>query len=370
MDLGLLPLLAVIVLVPLVLHQRRRQHDRLRASESADRHAALVEQTGLVPREPDAEERHALTGTIEGIAVSLRTRDVATEDGSIEVTVVRAALPPSVAGMVRFCGVGTTFASSLPTFSRLVGRGGIELDESGIDQRLDIRGPDPALVRAVLADPALREVLEELADVRSFRLSIGQEEWRRPWELRVEHDAVVAVSLGEEDLQRMVADAAGIARRLVDRGEAVLAQRAEALGLTVAPGSRGTARRFEGRRDGVEVRVQQDEGTTTGAVTATVAAPALPDLVVQPRADAAGAPPPLGDLILDRMVAVHTADRDTARDRLTRDDARAALLTVVPGRAGATVEGGRVVVPVPDLDPETLAAAVADAVALARELGA
>lgn len=72
LDLGLLPLLALIALVPLVLHQRRWEQDRLRASESADRHAALAEQTGLVPKKPGAEERHALTGTIEGIAVSLQ----------------------------------------------------------------------------------------------------------------------------------------------------------------------------------------------------------------------------------------------------------------------------------------------------------
>jgi len=46
------------------------------------------------------------------------------------------------------------------------------------------------------------------------------------------------------------------------------------------------------------------------------------------------------------------------------------LVTVVPGRAGATVEGGRVVVPVQALDPETLLAAIADATAMARELSA
>ena len=130
--------------------------------------------------------------------------------------------------------------------------------------------------------------------------------------------------------------------------------------------------RFEGTRDGVHIDLRQPATGDGLQLAATLSTPVDSTLtIVAQQADDAsltGDRVPMLDPILDAHVYVSTKQPEAARALLTRDQTREDILALMMPYPNARVHNGTITLLVPTVDPDTVAAALDDVVALAASL--
>ena len=155
----------------------------------------------------------------------------------------------------------------------------------------------------------------------------------------------------------------------LDRFSDALASRTQ---LAIVPEVARNLPRFEGTRDGVHIDLRQPATGDGLQLTATPATPVEPTLtIVAQQADNAsltGARVPMLDPILDAHVHVSTKQPEATRALLTQDQTREDILALMMAHPNARVHHGTVTLHVPTVDPDTVAAALDDVVALAASL--
>lgn len=132
--------------------------------------------------------------------------------------------------------------------------------------------------------------------------------------------------------------------------------------------------RFEGTRDGVQIGMCEASEGDGLLLTATLSTPVDPTLtIVAKNAETAPATTdrvPMRDPILDAHVHVSTEHPEATRALLTQDQTREDLLALMMAHPNAQLKDGTVSLLVPTVDPDTVAAALDDVVALAVSLSA
>jgi hypothetical protein len=142
---------------------------------------------------------------------------------------------------------------------------------------------------------------------------------------------------------------------------------ADHTGLSPVPDPERVLPRLTGPLDGVAVEVRQVQRRNAVQVMATLPAP-VEGLRIQVKEEASAPGIRLGDPVLDSVVTVTADEPELVRSRIVQDAARESLLVVLKGYPGSTVDGHRVVLACPTVEPEAVALATTSAVELARWL--
>ncbi len=222
----------------------------------------------------------------------------------------------------------------------------IEVGHKGIDSAYTVRGTEET-ARATLTHPAVVQALSR-ARKTGARVSVSRDR------VVLERDGNMSKRAG-----RMLALGIGLASALEQARMAPWVEAARTHGLKVKPEGH-----LVGEIDGVEVYVRE---AVEGDVVNTQVFARLPAPLTKGTEIVGGqAGEEIGDLILDGRVSVH-GDADDIRGRLT-DELRTALLEVLAGRPGSTVEHDRVILRIVGRAMESLDGAIRDAANLAAEL--
>jgi len=246
----------------------------------------------------------------------------------------------------------------------MLGQGDIQLGKPKLDARLEIRGPIPSLVRTVLRDEEVQSVLAAMAG------STGSQVFKASRSrFRIEQDHVCAESAGIEDVANLVEDAVRVASALGASMERWFAPLSGPLELVHEPDPDGSLLRLRGDFAGFKLLVRHQPGTEQVRVQATLTGRDWPGLEVgrKEERDDRSELLSLGDLILDRVIAIRGDDAEVGRALLARDTVRGPLLAVVMDHGGQ-LDGDQISLVTDHLEPVTLVAATTEVVALARAL--
>ena len=345
--------IATAVLIGVVFTFAARQMRKAR-----DHWRAVAGEFGLDFQPGGVFKGMQMTGSIDGLSVRVHTVSRNAGNHSQLYTVVdvhpSAALPDGL--RLHREGLGTKLIKAL-------GGQDIPLADRLADEKLRVRGQDPAAVQAVLDHPAAVPALFAVMGGKGYtRFDDGK--------LTIE---VTGYAIGE--VAKMVRTAVDGARALDQAVQAPWAALAEAHGLRHEESWDSAT--LDGQIDGLPllVRTQRSDERARTRVQVTLRG-GLPT-GVRIRAGEGG--PRLGDPILDGRVIVESTTRDTAhvdaairwiQTRLQdpRHDLRGCLMDILQGMPGATVEAGTVHCELPRRAGPELADTVTRMVALGAAL--
>ena len=236
----------------------------------------------------------------------------------------------------------------------------VQLGIPDLDRNFRIRSAAPTLLQALFVDASV------VSGFRTTAGQLGESSVKRLFELRVKD------SKNNNNLEEIIVESISLINLLadaLDRFSDTLASRTQ---LVIVPEVARNLPRFEGTRDGVHIDLRQPDTGDGLQLTATPASSVEPTLtIVAKQADDAsltGDRVPMLDPILDAHVHVSTEQPEATRALLTRDQTREDILALMMAHPNARVHHGTVTLLVPTVDPDTVAAALDDVVALAASL--
>lgn len=307
---------------------------------------------GLTTDVSGPPEHWTMQGVVSGLEVHLRNEDV--EDGVFTEFEVWYPLP--------LVGLLQIQMSSLEVFQNGLNPD-IQVGIPDFDLRFRVQSTAPTLLQALFSDDRVHDWACGYSD--------------SPHDQRLESRGIYRTlrtfqKRSPDTLEDTIHECVSLANLFTDALDRFCDRLTSRTGLSKVSGIARNLPPFAGTRDGVHIDLRQPATGDGLQLTATPATPVEPTLtIVAQQADNAsltGARVPMLDPILDAHVHVSTKQPDATRALLTRDQTREDILALMMAHPNARVHNGTVTLLVPTVDPDTVAAALDDVVALAASL--
>jgi hypothetical protein len=262
---------------------------------------------------------------------------------------------------------------SLAEVATALGRQDILVGHPDLDRRFVIAGDEPARIEELFDLPVARAVL-------GLSLWHGAQVWAElSPDLLSAHSVLEVRCTGwldsHEQLRSLIEAVEQLGAELARSWDAPWLEAAHARGLAVGKlGKRGTST-LVGVIDGVPVEARARRGPQGWRTEVSAWVDVLPGLRIVHRDTAReegwdGDRVPLGNPVLDMLVAARVQEPQALRDMLADEALVEALLAVVHGRPGSALQHDSVRLVAPDRLTAELPEALDDVLELARMLGA
>jgi len=313
---------------------------------------ATADKLGLTTEVTGPPQHWTMQGAVSGREVQLRNE--ALKEGVLTEFAVWYPLP--LVGLVQI---------QMASFEAF--RNGLNPDiQVGIpdfDHRFRVQSTAPTLLQALFTDDR----------VRDWACGVSESPHNQRFESRGIYRSLRTFETSAPDpLEETIHECVALANLFTGALDRFCDKLSRRTGLSRVSGIARNLPPLAGTRDGVHIDLRQPATGAGLQLTATPATPVDSTLtVVSQQADDAswtGDRVPMLDPILDAHVHVSTEQPEAICALLTQDQTREDMLALMMAHPNARVHNGTVTLLVPTVDPDTVAAALDDVVALAASL--